>query len=706
MALAAHRTAERAARGDDGATAPTIHDVATAAVEGKGAGVPVPEAVRRTAESHLGADLGGVRVHQNDEAQASAAAMGAQAFAYGADVFLGPGQRADDVGLMTHELTHVVQQGAAGAIPQLRVEVAPSDHPAEAEADAVAGRAVTQGQVGRGAIVEDGAPPQAGQLTKSQLLGELQAAAEAEIAAAPPEMAPEMRQEIGQQLAQYRVQDVKTLEHGLAQVSGGPQRDARAYVAGVRAKLREHVAGTAGAAPASGVAVAAQMGPSQPLDGAAAKAAGTALGEPLGNVEVHTGPEAARFASQHDARAVAVGAHIAFGAGEYQPGTPEGDALIAHEVAHTVQMKGADPAGPVGRSDDAAETEADDAAEGILGEQYGVPGAKPHKSLGSVFRRTLSLSRCSPNERQRAEARARALATELQTLIDGAEWKEIRKRAYPRESAAGIARAKARKTGAQPDLTGLGRIAALEHFAAAVHGLQRAWPATPALRVAALATALNAEMVSAGVPPFLVVDKEAMEFKGYFRRRDWAFMISEALVTGGALSDADAGEVCNTALHEARHAEQQFLAARFSAGAAGGNKNARQIATEQRIPEDPIAIAAVAAKFDGATAPAVAGLGQRMFDATVTHGDDNQRISDDDGLAELATKRAEARAALAAMTASPGVATIAAATAKRDALRAQIALVERLYTDYRNIPYEADAHEVGDAAEQAFKGWP
>jgi hypothetical protein len=32
--------------------------------------------------------------------------------------------------------------------------------------------------------------------------------------------------------------------------------------------------------------------------------------------------------------------------------------------------------------------------------------------------------------------------------------------------------------------------------------------------------------------------------------------------------------------------------------------------------------------------------------------------------------------------------------------------VETHYPLYRAIPYEADAHEVGDAAEQAFRGWP
>jgi hypothetical protein len=83
----------------------------------------------------------------------------------------------------------------------------------------------------------------------------------------------------------------------------------------------------------------------------------------------------------------------------------------------------------------------------------------------------------------------------------------------------------------------------------------------------------------------------------------------------------------------------------------------------------------------------------------------NQRISDDDGMQEMETAKREAEAALAALRSTPSAATIATATAKRDALRAAITVVEQRYTLNRNIPYEADAHEVGDAAEQAFRGW-
>jgi hypothetical protein len=175
-------TAQLARRG---AAAPTRGDVAQAAVDGKGAGAPVPDTVRATAESHLGADLGGARVHTDELSRASADAMGARAFAYGADVFLGTGESAGDVGLMAHELTHVVQQGAASAAPMAKLEVGAADSPAEREADDVAAAAVA-GARPRGVIVEDGAPPGPGQMTRSALLAAMRGAVEAELAALPP----------------------------------------------------------------------------------------------------------------------------------------------------------------------------------------------------------------------------------------------------------------------------------------------------------------------------------------------------------------------------------------------------------------------------------------------------------------------------------------------------------------------------------------
>jgi hypothetical protein len=53
-------------------------------------------------------------------------------------------------------------------------------------------------------------------------------------------------------------------------------------------------------------------------------------------VRLHTGPEAAKSAVAHGASAYAYGNDVVFGPGKYRPGTPEGDGLLRHELAHVV----------------------------------------------------------------------------------------------------------------------------------------------------------------------------------------------------------------------------------------------------------------------------------------------------------------------------------------------------------------------------------
>ena len=55
-------------------------------------------------------------------------------------------------------------------------------------------------------------------------------------------------------------------------------------------------------------------------------------------VRVHTGAAAHDAASALGARALTAGTDILFRAGEYLPGTPGGDWLLAHELAHVVQQ--------------------------------------------------------------------------------------------------------------------------------------------------------------------------------------------------------------------------------------------------------------------------------------------------------------------------------------------------------------------------------
>ncbi|MCP5115700.1 MAG: DUF4157 domain-containing protein, partial [bacterium] len=85
-------------------------------------------------------------------------------------------------------------------------------------------------------------------------------------------------------------------------------------------------------------------------------------------VRVHTGPEAAQLSRILKAKAFTIGEDIAFAPGQYRPGSITGDALLAHELAHVVQQKGAAQA--AGPTEDAAydslETDADQAAAGVL----------------------------------------------------------------------------------------------------------------------------------------------------------------------------------------------------------------------------------------------------------------------------------------------------------------------------------------------------
>jgi hypothetical protein len=87
-------------------------------------------------------------------------------------------------------------------------------------------------------------------------------------------------------------------------------------------------------------------------------------------VRLHTDTSADRTARAFDARAVTRGTDIYFASGEFRPQTADGFTLLAHELAHVVQQRGARPIDMEGHartpSDDAAEREADAAARAVL----------------------------------------------------------------------------------------------------------------------------------------------------------------------------------------------------------------------------------------------------------------------------------------------------------------------------------------------------
>jgi hypothetical protein len=99
------------------------------------------------------------------------------------------------------------------------------------------------------------------------------------------------------------------------------------------------------------------------LDKGVASKLSPSLGD-LSDVRVHTDDTAHDLNHAVSAKAFATGTDVYFAKDQYKPNTSSGDQLIAHELAHVVQQRGAPTSGPltVSNPGDAMEREADDVA--------------------------------------------------------------------------------------------------------------------------------------------------------------------------------------------------------------------------------------------------------------------------------------------------------------------------------------------------------
>lgn len=107
--------------------------------------------------------------------------------------------------------------------------------------------------------------------------------------------------------------------------------------------LQSSAAGRAGdgASTASTAVHDALRSPSEPLDHDTRRFMESRLGRGFGRVRIHAGNAAADSAGQIGARAYTIGSNVVFGSRQYAPGTLEGKRLLAHELVHVVQQRGA-----------------------------------------------------------------------------------------------------------------------------------------------------------------------------------------------------------------------------------------------------------------------------------------------------------------------------------------------------------------------------
>lgn len=401
--------------------------------------------------------------------------------------------------------------------------------------------------------------------------------------------------------------------------------------------------------------------PGRPLDPRTRRDMESGFGFDLSHVRLHTDTPAAATAHSLAANAYTVGSNIVFAPGRFAPDSTEGRFRLAHELTHVLQQSSAAPTPLVQRQ----------------------PAPAPKETPAT-------------------------LAADLHKLIDQSSWPEIRKRVYPKESKLGIDRARNRHDAKAKDLTGVGSLASLDSFATAMHGVQKTWnadpKANPDARVASIGKAADDALVSASVPKFKKAEKEDMSPRGRFLGGPWELHVKEAMVNDPTLSDPAAADLTNTVLHETRHAEQAYVAARYAAGFE--KADAAKLAAEGL--NSDIASAAVANKMDATTHADVKNLGKAMrgsdFGVEGTNNAAKEQAMEDE-LPKLNAALANATAAVTALDATPQEKQVAAARQQRKLLLQEVAKVEQRYGAYRAIPHEADAHEVGDAAELAFGGW-
>jgi hypothetical protein len=79
----------------------------------------------------------------------------------------------------------------------------------------------------------------------------------------------------------------------------------------------------------------------RPLEGSARRSMEARFGYDFSGVRIHDDARAAETAAAIDAAAFTVGEDVAFAAGRYDPRTAEGRRLLAHELSHVVQQRGA-----------------------------------------------------------------------------------------------------------------------------------------------------------------------------------------------------------------------------------------------------------------------------------------------------------------------------------------------------------------------------
>ena len=252
-------------------------------------------ATRAFFEPRIGYDFSTVRIHSDPPAARAAHAINAMAYTIGNDIAFGQGKYAPntDIGgkLLAHELAHVVQQSTVNA--RVQRETDSSDGQTNQSGGSMAG------------------PPVFLRMPNVPVVQRTCSSCEQE-------------DKVQRKCAKCEEEEALQVKRKALSGTGAPINQAPASV---YETLRS---------------------PGQPLDTAARSFFEPRFGLDLGHIRVHTDARAAESARAVNALAYCVGPDIVFSQGGYAPAVHAGKALLAHELAHTIQQQGATSRSTVG----------------------------------------------------------------------------------------------------------------------------------------------------------------------------------------------------------------------------------------------------------------------------------------------------------------------------------------------------------------------
>nr|MBA3502153.1 DUF4157 domain-containing protein [Deltaproteobacteria bacterium] len=210
------------------------------------------------------------------------------------------------------------------------------------------------------------------------LASEINVKSPSEMLAASPEVGPDLIAEVAQQDVDVRRQAVSdaygVVMAGAALANGQPQ--ARQAVDAASPEVRQAANN-----------VAKDPGGGAPLPNAIREKMEQRFGEDFSGVQIHTG---SNDVGTIGAGAAAQGEHIHFAAGKFDPTSKEGEKLLAHELTHVVQQRGAPMTKKqkIAGSESNAEQEAEQVAggDGPVSVKRGTAEAEVHLGEAGVHR--------------------------------------------------------------------------------------------------------------------------------------------------------------------------------------------------------------------------------------------------------------------------------------------------------------------------------